>query len=107
MKIIDTAGSILTGDNHPQLKIGDKLYVVDDRKTTWDKIQKAQSDPNTEDTNMVALELALGKKQLKEIMEADGGITLEGFQNLTFHVMAAITGEDFETLKREALGRKN
>lgn len=107
MKIIDTAGSILTGDNHPQLKIGDKFYVVDDRKTTWDKIQKAQSDPNTEDTNMVALELALGKKQLKEIMEADGGITVEGFQNLTFHVMAAITGQKYEDIKNEAMSVKN
>ena len=107
MKIIDTAGSILTGDNHPQLKIGDKLYVVDDRKTTWDKIQQTQADPNTKDADVAALELALGKKQLKEIMEADGGITLEGFQNLTFHVMAAITGQNFEDIKNAALSTKN
>ena len=26
MRIIDTGDKILTGDNHPQLKIGDKLY---------------------------------------------------------------------------------
>ena len=102
MKIIDTKGSILTGDNHPSLKIGDKIYTVDDRKSTWDKIQAVQADPNIEDTNMAALELALGKKQLKEIMEAEGGITFEGFQNLTFYVMAAITGQDYETLKKEA-----
>lgn len=107
MKIIDTAGSILTGDNHPSLKIGDKIYVVDDRKSTWDKIQAVQADPNTKDADVAALELALGKKALKEIMEADGGITLEGFQNLTFYVMAAITGQDYETLKKEAMGTKN
>lgn len=101
MKIIDTKGSILTGDNHPSLKIGDKFYTVDDRKSTWDKIQQVQADPNTEDTNMAALELALGKKALKEIMAADGGITVEGFKNLTFHVMAAITGESFEDVKKE------
>ena len=105
MKIIDTKGSVLTGDNHPSLKIGDKFYTVDDRKSTWDKIQQVQADPNTEDTNMAALELALGKKQLKEIMEAEGGITFEGFQNLTFYVMAAITGQDYETLKKEATAK--
>jgi hypothetical protein len=106
MKIIDTQGAILTGDNHPSLKIGDKVYVVDDRKSTWDKIQATQSNPNTKDADTAALELALGKEALKEIMEADGGITLEGFQNLTFYVMAAITGQDYETLKKEAT-RKN
>ena len=42
MRIIDTGDAILSGDNHPQLKIGDKLYLVDDRKSTWDKIQQAQ-----------------------------------------------------------------
>ena len=105
MKIIDTKGSILTGDNHPSLKIGDKLYTVDDRKSTWDKIQQAQADPTTEDANMVALELALGKKAVKEIMEADGGISFEGFQNLTFYVMAAITGQDYEILKKEATAK--
>ncbi len=105
MKIIDTKGSILTGDNHPSLKIGDKIYTVDDRKSTWDEIQAVQADPNIEDTNMAALELALGKKQLKEIMEAEGGITFEGFQNLTFYVMAAITGQDYESLKKEATAK--
>ena len=107
MKIIDTQGAILTGDNHPSLKIGDKLYVVDDRKSTWDKIQAVQTDPNTKDPDMAALEIALGKAAVKEIMEANGGITLEGFQNLTFFVMAAITGQDYETLKKEATARKN
>ena len=33
MRIIDTGitKEILSGDNHPQLKIGDKLYTVDNR----------------------------------------------------------------------------
>lgn len=105
MKIIDTKGSILTGDNHPSLKIGDKFYTVDDRKSTWDKIEQVQADPNTEDPNMAALELALGKKALKEIMSAEGGITVEGFKNLTFHVMSAITGESFEELKKDAMSK--
>ena len=26
---------ILSGDNHPQIQVGDKLYIVDDRKSTY------------------------------------------------------------------------
>ena len=46
MRIIDTGitKEILSGDNHPQLKIGDKLYTVDNRQSTWDKIQNVQAD---------------------------------------------------------------
>ena len=46
MRIIDTGitKEILSGDNHPQLKIGDKLYTVDDRQKTWEKIQETQED---------------------------------------------------------------
>ena len=44
MRIIQTEDKILTGDNHPQLQIGDKLYLVDDRKKTFDQINEIQSD---------------------------------------------------------------
>lgn len=106
MRIIDTGNTILSGDNHPQLKIGDKLYLVDDRKSTWDKIQAVQNDETVEDRDTRILELALGKEAVKEICET-GEITLSGFMNLTFHVMAAITGEDYEELKKAAKERKN
>lgn len=106
MRIIDTGNTILSGDNHPQLKIGDKLYLVDDRKSTWDKIQAVQNDETVEDGDTKILELALGKKAVKEICETNE-ITLSGFMNLTFYVMAAITGEDYEELKKAAKERKN
>ena len=46
MRIIDTGitKEILSGDNQPQLKIGDKLYTVDNRQKTFEKIQKDQSN---------------------------------------------------------------
>lgn len=101
MRIIDTENKILTGDNHPQLKIGNKLYVVDDRKSTFDKIQKIQGDASkTEQEKEQALfELSLGKKEAKELLDMD--LTVEGYQNLVFYIMSAIVGKDFEEFKAE------
>lgn len=103
MRIIDTGDAILSGDNHPQLKIGDKLYVVDDRKSTWDKIQKVQEEGG-DDTEI--LTLALGKDAVVELLQ-NSDITVSGYTNLSFYVMAAITGEDYEELKKAAKERKN
>lgn len=105
MRIIDTENKILTGDNHPQLKIGDRLYTVDDRKSTWDKIQALQDDDSVTDKDTAILNLALGKKETKEILSQN--LSLEGYTNLTFFVMSAITGEDFDELKKAARERKN
>lgn len=103
MRIIDTGDAVLSGDNHPQLKIGDKLYVVDDRKSTWDKIQKVQEEGG-DDTEI--LTLALGKDAVDELLQ-NSDITVSGYTNLSFYVMAAITGEDYEELKKAAKERKN
>lgn len=105
MRIIDTEDKILSGDNHPQLKIGNKLYTVDDRKKTWDKIQAVQDDDSIADKDKEILNLALGEKETEEILAND--LTVEGFANLTFYIMAAITGEDFDDLKKAARERKN
>ena len=103
MRIIDTGDAVLSGDNHPQLKIGDKLYVVDDRKSTWDKIQKVQEEGG-DDTEIFTL--ALGKDAVDELLQ-NSDITVSGYTNLSFYVMAAITGEDYEELKKAAKERKN
>lgn len=104
MRIIDTGitKEILTGDNHPQLKIGDKLYTVDNRRSTWDKIQAIQADDklnNEEKTNKI-YELALGKEATKEIKELD--LPVENNTYLSFCVMGAITGEDPNELQKMA-----
>lgn len=103
MRIIDTGDAILSGDNHPQLKIGDKLYLVDDRKSTWDKIQRVQEDGGDD---VEILRLALGKKATEELID-NNDITVSGYTNLSYYVMAAITGEDYEDLKKAAKERKN
>lgn len=108
MKIIDTKGAILSGDNHPSLKIGDKLYVVDDRKSTWDKIQALQNNTEiTEDEKgKQILILALGKENSNELLN-NPELTVSGYTALTFYVMAAITGESYEDLVKAAKERKN
>ena len=106
MKIIDTKGAILSPDNHPSLKIGDKLYTVGDRRSTFKKIQEVQDDDSVTDKDDKIIELALGKKAAKEILGNDD-LSVSDFTNLTFYIMAAITGEDYEELKKAARERKN
>ncbi len=107
MRIIDTGitKEILSGDNHPQLKIGDKLYTVDDRQSTFDKIQDVQADESIsqkEKTNKI-YELALGKKEAQEIEKLD--LTVANYIYLSFCIMGAITGEDPKKLQEDS--RKN
>lgn len=105
MRIIDTGDAVLSGDNHPQLKIGDKLYLVDDRKSTWDKIQQVQENGG-DNVDAEILTLALGKEAVAELIN-NSDISVSGYTNLSFYVMAAITGEDYEDLKKAAKERKN
>ena len=105
MRIIDTGDAILSGDNHPQLKIGDKLYLVDDRKSTWDKIQQVQ-ERGGDNVDAEILALAHGKEAVAELVN-NSDISVSGYTNLSFYVMAAITGEDYEDLKKAAKERKN
>lgn len=106
MKIIDTKGAILSGDNHPSLKIGDKLYTVDDRRSTWKKIEAIQNDDSNDKKDEEIIELALGKKPAEEILN-NKDLSVVGFSNLTFFIMSAITGEDYDELKKAARERKN
>lgn len=101
MRIIDTENKILTGDNHPSLKIGEKLYVIDDRKKTLDKINELQTDVtlSQNEKERKIFELALGEVQAKEILDMD--LTVEGYINLTYYVLAAMTGKSYEEIKEQ------
>lgn len=102
MRIIDTENKILTRDNHPQLKIGDKIYLVDDRKSTFDKVSKLQLDDKLEQSEreQKIFELAFGEENAKEILSND--LTVEGYINLTYYVMAAMTGKTYEEIKEQS-----
>lgn len=104
MRIIDTGitKEILSGDNHPQLKIGDKLYTIDDRQRTWEKIQEVQNDSNLleKEKRTKIYELALGKEASKEINDLNLPVT--NATHLSYCIMGAIIGEDPENLEKEA-----
>ena len=110
-KIIDTGitKEILNRENHPQLKIVDKLYTVDNRQSTWNKIQEitnSQELDNNEKNDKI-FELALGVEEAKEIKDMD--LPVENYTYLTFCVMGAISGEDPKELQKMAKenARKN
>ena len=105
MKIIDTKGDILTGDNHPELKIGDKLYLVDDRLSTYNKIREVQEN-GSGDVDFEIVKLALGKDAANELLKKKD-ITVQGYANLTFYILSAITGQDYDELKKAMRERKN
>ena len=93
---------MLNGDNQPQIQILDKLYVVDDRQKTFDKIQAMQADSKLSDREKedAIYELALGKEAFKEIQEL--GLSVSAYRHFTFCVMAAITDEDPDKLEKAA-----
>lgn len=83
----------------PELRIGDKVYSIDDRKNTVKKAMKLFDKSNGED-NMEAsdeiLKLAFGK-QYKEIEAMDMSFT--AYQELVLITIAAMTGQDVNDLK--------
>lgn len=102
MRIIDTTGKMLNKDNQPSILLNGKAYIVDDRKSTYDKIQKVQTEKGLTESerDLKVFELALGKKEAKEIMDLD--LSLQDYVYFTYCIMGAITGEDPDKLMEEA-----
>lgn len=104
MRIIDTGitQEMLSGDNHPQITIAGKNYIVDDRQKTFDKMQEIQSNTEMTDTEKTEkiYTLALGELAAKEILDLD--LTVEQNGYLSFCIMGAITGKDPKELQELA-----
>ncbi len=85
---------LLTGT--PEIRIGDKVYPVDDRVKTVKKIMKLyenNKDQSIDDAQKV-LEIAFGAEAAKEI---DGlELPFAAYQQLMQLVMSAMTGEEPE-----------
>lgn len=92
---------ILSGDNHPQIQIGEKLYVVDDRKSTYDKLSKIQSDEklSAEEKEKQMFILALGKEAQEEIYSFD--LPVDKFDKLTYCIMGAMTGKEPDDIEKK------
>ena len=76
----------------PEIRIGEKVYPVDDRKNTVIKVTKLFNDSKGDVEKVVeALELAFGET-FKEIDEMD--LSFAAYQKLFELVIAAMTGEE-------------
>ena len=107
MKIIDTniTEETLSGSERPQLKIANKLYTVDDRQSTFDKIEELQTDKDLSEKQRTEkiYEYALGKEAAKEIAAMDLSVENKGY--LMYCIMGAITGESPDELRKLAKER--
>jgi len=92
-KIYATDGKIIT--ESPQIQVGDKLFAVDTRKSTYDKMQKAiEKHDGGKSEEDIILEYAFGKSAFKQIQEMD--LPLNGYLNLITYVYAAMFDISFE-----------
>lgn len=83
----------------PEIRIGEKIYAVDNRQKTVKKIQAAAKAINNDDPYAgidTVLELAMGAKAAQEIDALD--MPYPAYQKMFELVMAAVTGEEPETI---------
>lgn len=83
----------------PEIRIGEKIYAVDNRQKTVKKIQEAakniqKDDPYTGIDSVLVL--AMGKNAAAEIDELN--MPYPAYQQMFELVMAAVTGEEPETI---------
>lgn len=79
----------------PEIRIGDKVYPVNNRTKTVKKIQTASKEITEDDPYSgmdKVLELAMGAKAAEEINEMD--MPFPAYQQMFELVMAAVTGEE-------------
>ena len=92
-KIYTTDGKVIT--EAPQIQIGDRLFAVYTRKSTYDKMQKEiEKSKGGRPEEDIILEFAFGKAAFKQIQEMD--LPLNGFLNLITYVYAAMFDISFE-----------
>lgn len=89
-KLYTLDGKLLT--ETPEIRIGEKVYPVDNRTSTVKKLMEIDQD----DTNAI-LKLAFGNKAAKEI--ADQDIPFVAYLKLSKIVIAAMTGEDEDEIE--------
>ena len=87
----------------PEIRIGEKVYPIDDRKNTVKKVLKLFEDKNGSDMDKSdeALKIAFGDNY-NEIEALD--LSFKAYQELAEMVIAAMTGEepeDFEKRREE------
>ena len=84
----------------PEVRVGDKVYPVDNRQKTVMAIQRAmeQTDADPAAQMSAALRLALGEQAERELAARD--LPDPAVQALFALVLAAVTGEEAEAVQR-------
>lgn len=86
---------LLTGG--PEIRVGDKVYGVDDRMKTVKKLMKlSENGAGVENIDEI-LALGLGKEALREIEAME--LSFAAYRELLELVTAAMTGEEPEAVK--------
>lgn len=84
----------------PEIRVGEKIYPVDNRQKTVSAIQQRTTGFNGDDFNAEIVEvmgLALGKKAAEELDNMN--LPFPAWQKLFSLVMAAVTGEEPEEIE--------
>ena len=90
----------------PEIRIGEKIYPIDDRTKTVMKVTKMDTS-DAENVSKI-LELALGKPAAKEVDEMN--LPFVAYLKLLEIIIAAMTGEEMETVSarfQEAAQKSN
>ena len=84
----------------PEVRVGDKVYPVDNRQKTVMAIQRAmeQTDADPAAQMSAALRLALGEQAERELAARD--LPYPAVQALCALVLAAVTGAEAEAVQR-------
>ena len=84
----------------PEIRVGDKVYPVDNRQKTVMAIQRAMEQTDAEPAAQMsaALRLALGEQAERELAARD--LPYPAVQALFALVLAAVTGEEAEAVQR-------
>ena len=100
MRILDTKILPKEKREKPKIKVLDKLYDVDNTKKTYDKLYELEKNTKISvlEKQNTLLELLLGKKALKEILDLD--ISNEEYKNLVNVVVASATGQKLEEIEQ-------
>ena len=103
-------GKMYTLDNKlltetSEIRIGDKVYSVDDRVKTVKKIQEVSKNISEDPYGCIseALTLALGPKAAEEIEAMN--MPHKAYQRMFELVMAAVTGEDPDVIAGRFQGK--
>lgn len=95
-KLYTLDGKLMT--ETPEIRVGEKVYPVDNRQKTVLKLMKATKDKEFDEDNIQqALALALGTEAAKEVDALN--LPFPAYQRLFELVMAAMTGEDPDSVE--------